>query len=436
MPRHLLAITIAPILGLFIISTGNGLISSLTPLRLDAMGESAMVIGIISAAYFVGLTLGAFFNDRLIIRTGHIRAYSSFASLTAVTILLQGMVIHPWAWCVLRLVNGWATMGVFLVVESWLLLAADQNNRGRLLAVYMIALYGSCLISQVGLGNINALGVDSPFMLAGMLSALSVVPMVVIPRVAPQLERVEPVMPHQLLKLTPTGVIGCFGSGIALAAIYSLLPLYLQRVGMDVNHVGHMMAYVIFGAMVLQYPVGRWSDHQDRQWVLIVLSAACVMISMALILWPEASFISVLMFLLGGGIFSLYPVSVSHAADRTSAEALVRMIQGMLLVNSFGSAISPLIISPVMSGIGASGLFWTLAVLHLCLLVFFIWRRMVRPAPIPVAPFEPSTQMTPIGAELRVTDDLVQGAIDQDRAATPEAAAERNPLTEETSTDA
>ena len=431
MPRHLLAITIGPILGLFILSTGNGLISSLTPLRLDAMGESAMIIGVISAAYFVGLTLGAFFNDRLILRTGHIRAYSSFASLTAVTILLQGMLANPWAWFVLRLINGWATMGVFLVVESWLLLAADQNNRGRLLAVYMIALYGSCMISQVALGNIDAMGIDSPFMLAGMLSALSVVPMVVIPRVAPEMERVEPVMPQQLLKLTPTGVIGCFGSGIALAAAYSLLPLYLQRVGLEVSQVGHMMAYVIFGAMVLQYPVGRWSDRQDRQLVLIVLSALCVLISAAIILWPFSPFIGVLMFLLGGGIFSLYPVSVSHAADRTSADALVRMIQGMLLINSFGSAISPLIISPVMSGVGASGLFWSLAILHLLLLIFFIWRRSVRPAPTPVAPFEPSTQMTPIGAELRVTNDLVQGATDQDMAATPEMAAERNPLSEE-----
>ena len=429
MPRRLLAITIAPILGLFIISTGNGLISSLTSLRLDAMGESATVVGIIGAVYFVGLTLGAFCNDRVIIRTGHIRAYSSFASLTAVTVLLQGMFPNPWVWFGLRLISGWATMGVFLVVESWLLLAADQRNRGRLLAVYMIALYGSCMISQVALGNINAMGGDAPFMLAGLLSALSVVPMVMIPRVAPEMERVEPVMPQQLLRLTPTGVIGCFGSGIALAAIYSLLPLYLQRVGLDVSQVGHMMAYVIFGAMVLQYPVGRWSDHQDRQIVLIALSLLCVLISAAIIMMPTSPFIGVFMFLLGGGIFSLYPVSVSHAADRTSAEALVRMIQGMLLINSFGSAISPLIISSAMSGIGTSGLFWSLAILHLFLLVFFIWRRMVRPAPTPIAPFESSSQMTPIGAELRVTDGLVQGALDQDMAATPEAAAERNPLT-------
>ena len=51
-------------------------------------------------------------NDRLLLRIGHIRAYGSFASLVAVTVLLQGLVDHPWAWFALRLIGGWATVGV------------------------------------------------------------------------------------------------------------------------------------------------------------------------------------------------------------------------------------------------------------------------------------------------------------------------------------
>jgi len=82
------------------------------------------------------------FNDRLILRIGHIRAYGSFASLIAVTILLQGLFYDTWGWFALRLINGWATVGVFLVIESWLLLAGDAKIRGRLLALYMIVLYG------------------------------------------------------------------------------------------------------------------------------------------------------------------------------------------------------------------------------------------------------------------------------------------------------
>lgn len=148
MSPRLLAMALAPLLGLFIIALGNGALSSLTTLRLGEAGESATMIGIVASAYFIGLTLGALFNDRLILRIGHIRAYSSFASLIGVTILLQGMFYDTWGWFVLRLINGWATVGVFLVIESWLLLAGDAKIRGRLLALYMIALYGAGVLGR------------------------------------------------------------------------------------------------------------------------------------------------------------------------------------------------------------------------------------------------------------------------------------------------
>lgn len=405
---QLLGMALGPLLGLFIISIGNGFISSLTTLRLDAAGVSATVIGIVSASYFIGLTLGALFNDRLIVRIGHIRAYSSFASLTAVCVLLQGLFFDPWAWFVFRLISGWAILGVFLVVESWMLLAGDEKVRGRLLALYMMALYGSGMLGQLQLGAIDAWGETAPFMVAGLLASLSVLPMGIIPRVTPLVERVEPLLPHQLIRMTPTGVIGCFGSGIAIAAVYSLLPLYLQRVGMSVNEVGQMMASVILGAMLLQYPVGRWSDQHDRQVVLIALSIFCLLISVAIVVLPSSSplLLMVLLFLLGGGVFAVYPVAVSHAADRAPAGALVRMVQGLLLINSLGSAMAPLAISPVMTTYGEVGLFWAFAVINLAMVSFFLWRRGKRPAPEHPAPFAASTTFSPSGAELRVTEEL------------------------------
>lgn len=415
MSVQLLAMALAPLLGLFIISIGNGMLSSLTTLRLDTLGESATMVGIVSSAYFIGLTLGSIFNDRLIVRIGHIRAYSSFASLIAVTVLLQGLIFGAEAWFVLRLINGWASVGVFLVVESWLLLAGDPKMRGRLLAFYMISLYGSGMLGQVQLGALTQLGDMAPFMVAGLLASLSVMPMVIIPRISPLVERVEPLMPHHLIRMTPTGVMGCFGSGVAIAAVYTLLPLYLQRIGLDVAEVGKMMGAVILGAMVLQYPVGRWSDLRDRQVVLIALAVFCTVLSLLILLLPTGSpLLIVLLFLLGGGVFAIYPVAVSHAADRAPADALVRMIQGLLLINSLGSALSPLAISQVMAKYGAAGLFWCFAVLNVSLMAFFMWRRGERPAPSPVAPFAAAAQMSPVGVELRVTEDLVQGALDHE----------------------
>ncbi|TDJ79077.1 MFS transporter [Pseudomonas putida] len=424
MSPRLLAMALAPLLGLFIIALGNGFMSSLTTLRLGAAGESATMIGIVSSAYFIGLTLGAVFNDRLILRIGHIRAYSSFASLIAATILAQGLFYDTTWWIALRLINGWATVGVFLVIESWLLLAGDAKIRGRLLALYMIAFYGAGVIAQATLGEITGWGETAPFMVAGMLAALSVMPIVILPQVSPLLEQVEPLKPRQLLGVAPTGLVGCFGSGAAIAGIYALLPLYLQRIGMDVGEIGNMMAWVILGAMLLQYPVGRWSDRKDRQDVLIALAALCTVLSVIVVLLPANSMLlPVLLFLLGGGVFALYPVAVSSAADRAPSDALVPMIQGLLLINSLGSALAPLAISPMMTSFGEVGLFWAFTVINGAMFGFFLWRRGKRPKAEHPAPFAATATFSPTGAELRVTEDLMHAAQEHP----PLEAAEQSP---------
>lgn len=408
MSPRLLAQALAPLLGLFIIALGNGFMSSLTTLQLGTAGESATMIGVVSSAYFIGLTLGAIFNDRLILRIGHIRAYTSFASLIAATILLQGLFYDTTWWMVLRLINGWAAVGVFLVIESWLLLAGDAKIRGRLLALYMIAFYGAGVLAQATLGDVTGWGPTVPYMVAGMLATLSVLPIVILPRVSPLMDQVEPLKPRQLLGIAPTGLVGCFGSGVAIAGIYALLPLYLQRIGLDVGEVGNMMAWVILGAMLLQYPVGRWSDRKDRQDVLISLAALCAVLSVLIVLLPANSvLLPAMLFLLGGGVFALYPVAVSSAADRAPADALVPMIQGLLLINSLGSAMAPLAISPVMTSYGEVGLFWAFAVINLAMVSFFLWRRGKRPAPEHPAPFAPTATFSPTGAELRATEELM-----------------------------
>ncbi|WP_151444709.1 MFS transporter [Halomonas lysinitropha] len=415
MSRQLLAMALAPLLGLFILGIGNGFLATVITLRLDAAGESAVVIGWVSSAYFIGLALGAMLNDRLLLRIGHIRAYGSFASLVAVTVLLQGLVAEPWAWFTLRLIGGWATVGVYLVIESWLLASGDARVRGRLLALYMISLYAAGVLGQLLLGVTEAMGGAASFMVIAMLASLSVLPMAMIPRVSPLIEKAEPLSPLRLITLTPTGVVGSFGSGLMVAAVYSLLPLYLQRTGLTVDRIGQMMAVVVLGAMLLQYPVGRWSDRHDRQLVLILIGGFCTVISAAVLWLPmNAWTLAGLLFLLGGGVFSFYPVAVGHAADRAPAGALVRMSQGLLLINAIGSALSPPLVSPVMSLLGDAGLFWAFGAMGIILVAFFGWRRSVRPAPVPVAPFSASTPMSSVGAELAVTEEHVQGAIEHE----------------------
>ena len=408
-PWNALRLTLPALLGLFIVGIPTGFLSSLTTLRLDTLGYSSLVVGAVSSAYFLGLTFGAVFNDRVIARVGHIRAYSGFACLITVTALLQGLSANAWAWTLLRFFYGWAVVGVYLVIESWLLLSSSPKARGQILAIYMVALYGSTMLAQLQLGAIMAAGPSAPFLIAGVLVSLSTLPIVLLPRTTPAVERLEPLPLRQAYKLAPTGVVGCFGSGLVIAAVYALLPLYLQRSGYSSVQVGRLMACTILGAMLLQYPVGRWSDHQDRRTVLVVLGAALLLTSLCLVALPFTYATLVWpLFVLGGIVFTIYPVSVSLAADRASSAKLIPMIQGLLLINSAGSALSPLAISAVMGRLGARGFAWSFALIGALLVLFFLWRKGSRAAPEEATPFAPAPPISPLGVELRVTEELAR----------------------------
>ncbi|MGJ8521980.1 putative MFS-type transporter YcaD [Carnimonas sp. R-84981] len=403
MGKHTFALICTPIFGFFMLALGNGFLTTLVPLRLSAADYSVQTIGYVSAAYYAGLCAGALINERLLMRAGYIRAYACFCAIVAVSALIQGVSQDIYVWLGVRLLCGWATAGAFLVIESWLLSMGDAKTRGRILAFYMVAFYGAMTIGQLLIGPLNtpleSSDAQLPFIFAAMIAALSLVPITMIPRSAPLIEQQTPLPPWQLAKITPTGSGGALGAGIMMGAIYSVLPLYLDHLaGGAGSMVGIMMAVVVVGGMLLQYPIGLWSDRTDRQWVLIWLSAFLVGASallplLALNHWT----LGVGLFVFGGAAFALYPVTISHAGDRAPAGAMVGMAQGMLFVNSLGSVLAGPLISPLMERIGDNGFFVGSGLVFLLLMLFFGWRRTHRSAPEPAAPF-PSMPTTPHAA--------------------------------------
>ncbi|WP_106478778.1 MFS transporter [Phytohalomonas tamaricis] len=430
MARQLLALVFPPLLGLFILALGNGFLSTLVTLRLNAAGASVDTVGWVSSAYYIGLAVGALLNDRLLLRIGHIRSYSCFASIVAAAALGQALWLDAYWWFFLRLLGGWATVGVYLVIESWLLTSGDRAVRGRVLAFYMISLYAALALGQLLLGLFDLSADVTPYVLIGMLASLSVLPLAIIPRVSPLIEHAEPLSPLRLAKMTPTGVMGSFGSGLLVAALYSLLPLYLQQINYDIEGIGQLMAIVIVGGMALQYPIGRWSDRHDRQIVLILLGAVLVVLALLI---PLAAYnfwtLAVTLFLYGGAAFSFYPVSISHSADRAPPGALVGMSQGLLLINAVGCTISAPILTSVMSLVGDAGLFYGFAAVSLVMGLFFAWRRSVKPAPQPVAPFSAHPVQSVVGAELEVTNEMVEGVEEHAQADALEAERRESALT-------
>lgn len=416
MERQTFAAIFPPVLGLFMMGLGNGFLTTLVPLRQAASGVSVAWVGYVSMAYYLGLCIGALFSERLLRRTGHIRAYACFAAVVSASSLALGISSNQVFWLLMRLVCGLGTIGAYLVIESWLLAATNIKNRGRILAFYMVSFYASMTVGQVILGPLTtpleSPSASLPYTFVGIITALSLLPIAMIPRNAPVIAQAEALSPWRLLRLTPTGVVGAFGSGILMGAIYSLLPLYLHNAaqGYQVGQIGTLMACVVVGGMALQYPIGRWSDATDRQRVLIKVSVALLVLS---VLVPVAAYnfqaLCVALFLFGGCLFALYPVSISHSADQTPVDALVGMTQGMLLVNSLGSVLAAPLVTPLMAGLGHLGFFVAIGLVALALSLFFGWRRKRSPVLEPVVPSPPVAANATMGSRLAVTEKLVAG---------------------------
>lgn len=408
---------IAPLTSLFVIMLSNGMFSTLLAVRLQMGGEPDWVAGAISASYYGGLVLGSFYIERFIGRVGHIRAYATFASTTAVVSLLPGIFLSSTAWIVMRFIGGYCMGGLFIVIESWLLASSTPQTRGKVLSVYMMALYAAQGGGQFLL-NVSDPNTLIPFCIATILAALSVLPVCMTYRISPAIEEASTLHFFRLYKLSPTGVIGCFSAGMILGAIYGLLPVFTGQVGFSLYETSLAMGVTIFGGMLLQYPVGHLSDHMDRRKVMLLLAVACAALSICLMVsayGPSHWLFMGFAFLLGGFSFTIYPLSISHACDFLGGKDIVAATGGLLLAYGIGATVGPLVAPLLMDMMGPIGLFVYFALMSIWLAGFVIWRSARRDV-VPEAErlnYVVVPHTTPIATEL---DPRIQENVEREEA--------------------
>ena len=179
-----------PLLALVILTMGSALLTTFISLQLASIAISNIWIASMTTAYYAGMVLGAFKLEKLILRVGHIRSYSAFASMLAVISILHGFYIDVSFWLALRFLGGVATAGLYVVIESWILGSTTNKNRGKFLAIYMIALYVAQAFGQTLL-NIHLDNILLIYCVSGILASLSVIPLTLTKASAPIISEPE-----------------------------------------------------------------------------------------------------------------------------------------------------------------------------------------------------------------------------------------------------
>ena len=374
----------ALLLGIALIMLGNGLQGTLLGVRATLEGFGTGTTGLVMTGYFLGFLTGSAVVPRLLAGVGHIRVFAALASLASGAALLHTVFVTPLSWFMIRVVTGFCFAGLYVVAESWINDAATNKTRGQLLSVYMIMVMGGMGSGQLLMNLYDPLGFEL-FVLVSVLVSFALIPITLSVGRAPVFEAPEPIGVRALFRASPLGVAGAFLIGIAHGALFAMGPVYGVETGLAVDRLSLFIAMVLFGGLVLQWPIGWLSDRFDRRKVIVALAwtatgAAFVagaggIDSYAVLIASTA--------LIGGTSMPLYALSSAHTNDHLTSRQIVAASATLVLVGGLGLTMGPLLAASLMRLTGPSGLFWLLAVVHGCIGAYGLY-RMVRRDPVPL----------------------------------------------------
>lgn len=394
---------IAPVLlGLISAQAALGIMTPLIPILLLRVGASSPEIGLVASAYYVGFLAGALTSDRIVTRVGHIRGFAVFAALAADAALLLVFSAVAWQVAALRLLIGFASSGMFLVVESWLNDRSDASNRGRAFGAYLVASWGASALGPLALNVVAASPVM--FVLVGVGFATAVLPLALTQQANPIVRPQAHFALVTLYRVSPAGIACCLASGLINGAYYSLVPVYLQRQDYGTGSVAAFISAAMIAGLLVQYPVGVLSDRFGRRVVMLAAIGTALALSIALALFGGVSLavVNVLGFGFAGMTAPLYGLGAGQTNDRMERGDYVAASGGLLFTWSLGSTVGPALAGALMGRAGPAGLFVFLA-LVLGLLAAFTGARMALRGEVPRerrGSFVPATAAPPRHAEL------------------------------------
>lgn len=384
----------ALLLSVALLFLGNGLLSTLLPVRAQFENFTDVMIGGLGSSYFLGFGLGCVLGPYLIRRAGHIRTFAALAAVVASIPLLHTMFPSPWIWVALRIIAGLCLAGLYTAIESWLNQGSTNETRGRVLSIYIVVNLAAVTAGQF------LLNLDSPlsfrlFALITIAMALSVVPVALTRTIAPTPPSTINLRLLRLYRLSPVGMIGALLVGASNGIFWGVAPAYISGLGKDTATVANFMALAVISGALAQWPLGRLSDFIDRRWVLVIACIGTVIGSVGL--WLFGQFDTWLMIfgaIFGAMALSMYALCVAHTNDYVDSTDSVETSSSLLLTFAVGAVIGPLAGSYVMSLIGPGGLFLTAGVFALMLASFAVYRIRMK-APVPANEREDFVYMEP-----------------------------------------
>lgn len=368
-------------LSVILLQLSSGAMGPLDALSGAATGFSTTQIGLLGSAHFVGFFIGCWGAPRLMGSSGHLRAFAAFAACGAIGAMAHPIWVDPLGWSFMRVLTGFSIAGCYTVVEAWLQAKVTNATRGRTMGIYRFVDLGASLVAQLMIGVLEPVSYVSYNILAILVCA-SLLPLMLTTAKPPKAAAAPRLRPLKALRLSPLGVAGVVVAGVTMPAFRMVGALYGNEVGLRPDQIGLFLAVAILGGAVAQFPVGWLADKYDRRYVLIAVSMLSVLVCGATAfggaMGPTGVF--VMSFLFGAVTIPVFSISAAHASDFAEPEFMVELSADLMFFYAVGAILSPLAASALIQAYGPGAMFAMIALAHVFLVFFGLFRMTVRVA--------------------------------------------------------
>ena len=397
----------ALLLGVAILLTGQGLQSTLLPVRANMESFPTLAIGLMGGAYFLGFTLGCLRGIQLVQKLGHVRVFAAMAALASAAPLLHALWLDTWVWWMLRLTSGYCFAVLYVVIESWLNEQSSNENRGTVFSAYVFI---SMTVLAVGqqLTVLYDPREMTLFAIASVLVSIAAIPVVMSTSATPRHANAVRLDLRRLYRISHTGMWACLASGLANGAFWSLAPVFTAGISDKVSLAAGFMTGAVIGGAAGQWPLGYWSDRVDRRIVIAVLALSSS--AVGAFLWLGYGSLSITELILLNGVwgalaFPMYSVAVAHSNDYAESGEYVMVSGGLLLMYGIGAIVGPFMAASVMTLVSDSVLYLFTAVVHV-LIFMYVLIRLSRRARAPMDQHVPFTEaLTSVQTASQVYED-------------------------------
>jgi MFS family permease len=407
-------------LGMGFLMMAYGFQGSLLGVRAVQEEFSLTATGFMMSGYFVGYFIGAATIPNLISRVGHIRVFAAFASLASLVVLVHSVFINPYIWFILRVLTGISMVCIYTVAESWLNDRSSNKNRGSVLSIYMVILYGAMGIGMFLL-NFSSPKNFQPFILVSVITSVALIPILLTKKKPPTFKKIKAMTLKEVYIASPFGMVSSLFYGTIQSALFTLLAVYAASMNFSIFEISLVTFLLAVSGAISQFPVGKLSDIYDRRKVIVFSTFAASIFAILTLLVSRQIYLPgdlatsktwfyIFLILFSFCSLPMFSLILAHTNDYIPKEKFVAAGAGLQFTFGLGAMSGPFLCSIFMNLVGSNGFFIFLFFFHVVIGIFGLYRmRMRRSVENPDSQFVamPST-ITPAGIELNPTTEPIE----------------------------